>query len=312
MNEIVDLRLLRYFVAVAEERSVTRAAQRLGIAQPPLSQQIRVLETRLGVRLFDRQPTGVAPTAAGVALLERARKLLDGADALVPHVRQAARGRHRALRVGLTTSAALHESSSAVLRRCLARHDDLSVELHDGSAQDLTERLGGGELDLVMLRVPVLRANDVEALVVDDEPVWLALPAGHPLAAAASAAPRRRRAPTLDVLRDEDFILVRRPGQGGIYEQLLGACRHAGFEPRVAAEVTRMLTCLNLVAAGAGVSVVPASMRSVLAGRVDYLPCAQLDAIRAPLTLLHRGRHNGTAARDALEAARGYVDERRR
>ncbi|HHT8904220.1 TPA: LysR family transcriptional regulator [Burkholderia cenocepacia] len=304
MNEVVDLRLLRYFVTVAEERSVTRAAQRLNMAQPPLSQQIRALETRLGVQLFERQSTGVAMTNAGTALLEHAYRLLDGADALVPHVRQAARGRYRMLKIGVTTSTALHETTSALLRRCLTQHDDLYIELHDDNAQDLIDDLGNGQLDLVMVRVPVLQANNFETLVVDDEPVLLALPSGHPLSKQFS-----RSAPTLDKLRDEDFILVRRAGQNGIYEQLLAACRAAGFEPRVAAEVTRMLTGLNLVAAGVGVSVVPASMRSVLAGQIDYLPCEQLAPIRAPLTLLHRGRHNSNAAQDAVAVALQYVTE---
>ncbi|MFW2276759.1 LysR family transcriptional regulator [Burkholderia orbicola] len=302
MNEIVDLRLLRYFVTVAEERSVTRAAQRLNMAQPPLSQQIRTLETRLGVQLFERQPTGVAMTTAGAALLEHAYKLLNSADVLVPHVRQAARGRHRMLRIGITTSSALHETTSSILRRCLAQHNDLYVELRDGNAQDLTDDLGSGELDLVMLRVPVLHANDFESLVIDNEPVLLAVPSGHALSTRL-----QRSVLTLDMLRDEDFILVRRPGQNGIYEQLLGACRTTGFEPRISTEVTRMLTGLNLVAAGVGVSVVPASMRSVLSRQIDYLPCVQLDPIRAPLTLLHRGRHNSTAAQDAVSVALHYV-----
>ncbi len=306
MARPIDLRLLHYFVTVAEERNITRAAQRLSMAQPPLSQQMRLLEQRLGVELFERQPSGIALTRAGEALLVRAREVLAGADGLVPYVRQAARGRYRLLKIGLTTSASLHATTSELLRRCAARHEELSIELHDGNAQNLTGRLVDGELDLVLLRAPVLRPDSLEYKIIDHEPLLLALPAAHPLAGA------RRKRIALGGLAQEAFILVREPGQPGIYQQLLQACSAAGFEPHIAAEVPRMLACLNLVAAGIGISVVPASMQSVMTAHVRCLPCVGLEALHAPLTLLVRKQERRPLVHAVVEEAARLTSHRPR
>jgi len=304
-----DLRLLNYFVTVADQRNITRAADRLGLAQPALSQQIRLLEERLGTSLLDRHRSGISLTRAGQALLERARDLLSASDALATYVRQAARGRHRTLQIGLTSSASLHDTTSELLRRVVAGHDDLFLELRDANAQTLTEQLIDGKLDLVILRAEVMRRASLKSLVLDDEAVLAALPAAHRLASPQRKG--RREALTLRALQDEDFILVRRPGQPGMYEQLVQACLREGFEPRIVAEVPRMLTCLNMVAAGIGISVVPASLQSVLARHIRCLPCSGLEDLRAPLTLLYRRSENSAMAQAFVAQAMLLAGERR-
>jgi DNA-binding transcriptional LysR family regulator len=311
MARSFDLRLLNYFVTVAEQRNITRAADRLGVAQPALSQQIRLLEERLGTRLLDRHPAGITLTRAGQVLLERARELLSAADSLATSVRQAARGRHRTLQIGLTTSASLHDTTAELLRRVVARHDDLFLEIREANAQTLSEQLIDGRLDLVILRAEVMRRASLVSVVLDDEAVLVALPASRRPGPGSASRQKGRKRLTLRELQNEDFILVRRPGQPGLYEQWVQACLKEGFEPRIVAEVPRMLTCLNMVAAGIGISMVPASLQSVLARHIHCVPCTGLEALRAPLTLLHRKSEHNMIAQDFVAEATRLGGERR-
>lgn len=307
MANQIDLRLLRYFVTVAEERNITRAAERLGIAQPPLSQQMRLLEKRLGVGLLDRHRTGVSLTRAGQALLERAQELLASTDSLVPYVRQAARGRYRTLRIGMTTSVALHPLTSDILHHSASKHDDLFLDLHDHNAKTLTEQLIDGKLDVVMLRTKVANTKVLMSLVVDQEPVLMTLDSEHPLCKRMSK--ERRKSLSLSDVKDEKFILVRAPGQPGLYEQFVRLCRRKGFEPNIAAETPRMLSCLNMVAAGMGISIVPASMQSVLSHRIRYMACDDLKDLSAPLTILHRRKDERPIIRDFMKEAMSVAQQ---
>jgi DNA-binding transcriptional LysR family regulator len=309
MARTFDLRLLNYFVTIAEQRNITRAAHRLGVAQPALSQQIRLLEERLGTRLLERHPSGISLTRAGEVLLERSRELLSASDSLATSVRQAARGRHRILKIGLTTSASLHDTTAELLSRMTARHDDLFLEIREGNAQTLTEQLLDEKLDLIILRAEVMRRAALDAVVLDDEAVLVALPASR----GPAGAPRtgKQKPLTLRELQHEDFILVRTPGQPGIYAQWVEACLQEGFEPRIVAEVPRMLTCLNMVAAGIGISAVPASMQSVLARHVRCLPCKGLEGLRAPLTLVYRKSERSPVALDLVAEATRLGGQRR-
>jgi DNA-binding transcriptional LysR family regulator len=281
----MDLRRLKYFVAVAEAGHMTRAAAQLGIQQPPLSQQIKVLEQQLGMSLLQRHPKGVALTDAGRQLLAEARTLLDAHAAMQARLARLAGGQHGELAVGFTSSAAAHAYTPAVLRECRSRHPGIRLSLSEDHAAALIEAVARQRLHCALLRVPVARPEGLQFETLLTEPAWLALPLDHRLA----RVPRAERTPVaLADLAGEPLILVRRPGAPGLYGNLLDLCQRAGVAVQVVAEVERMMTNLNLVAAGAGLSVVPGSMRGTHAQSVVYRPLPAQWALDAPLTLVWR------------------------
>ncbi|WP_326538377.1 LysR family transcriptional regulator [Pseudorhodoferax sp.] len=281
----MDFRQLRYFVAVAEAGHMTRAAAQLGIQQPPLSQQIKALEAQLGLVLLQRHPKGVALTDAGRQLLAGARPLLNDLAALQGRMKRLAGGQHGELAIGFTSSAAAHAYTPMLLRECRSRHPGIALTLSEDHAAALIEQVARQRLHAALLRVPVARPEGVVFETLLSEPAWLALPLDHRLA----RVPRAARTPVaLAELAGEALILVRRPGAPGLYGKLLALCEQAGVPVRVAAEVERMMTNLNLVAAGAGISVVPGSMRGSHAASVVYRPLPTTLDLDAPLTLAWR------------------------
>jgi DNA-binding transcriptional LysR family regulator len=295
----MELRHLRYFIMVAEERHFTRAAARLNMQQPPLSQQIRALEDELGFELFKRHPKGVDLTTGGAVFFEEAKAVL----ARVQHgARRAARvatGVEGTLSIGFTSSAAAHPLIPRIIRAYREQYPAVSITLEEGNAGRLTERASAGELEVGILRAPVVRPEgiDYHRLLVE-ELLWV-LPVGHGALGATAGA--------IDIktLRDEPFILVRRPGAPGMYANLLQACQAAGFEPRVAFEVERMLTNVSLVAAGEGVSVVPASMRHIHRESVVYRRIVGArPRLVAPLTLVSRHFNQSPALQNFIVLAR--------
>ncbi|MDX3907208.1 MAG: LysR family transcriptional regulator [Pigmentiphaga sp.] len=283
----MDLRHLRYFVAIAETGHMTRAAERLGIQQPPLSQQIKALERELGVELLRRHPRGVALTDAGRHFLREAENLLEGYAQMRHRMARVASGQEGLLAVGFTSSAAAHAFTPEVLR--LYRRDYPSVELDilEDNAAGLTEAIAAGRLHCGLLRVPVSRPQALLFETLLTEPAVAALPCDHPLARGRKGGGRPRPI-SLAELCQEKIILVRQPGAPGLYANLLALCESQGLRPRIAAEVDRMMTNLNLVAAGAGVSVVPTSISGAHAHAVTYLPLARAERLDAPLTLVSR------------------------
>jgi DNA-binding transcriptional LysR family regulator len=286
----MDLQRLRYFVAVAEERHITRAAARLGMAQPPLSQQIRLLEVELDTRLFERLPKGVALTPAGEALLEDARALLDAADRAVRRVHRVGAGEEGELVGGLTTSAALHPLVPRLLRAFHDAHPAISYNLHEGNAAELTEAVLVDRLSFCIVRALVARPPTLSFVDLGVEQLLAVLPLNHHLPVRKGRNGVGKIA--MKALADQNFILVRRHAAPGLYANIIEACRLSGFEPRVVAEVGRMLTNLNLVAAGIGVSCVPESMRQIGNQGVVYAAieaaAAAESLLRAPMTLIHR------------------------
>jgi DNA-binding transcriptional LysR family regulator len=196
-----------------------------------------------------------------------------------------ASGQHGLLSVGFTSSAAAHAFTPAVLRACRSRHPGIALSLSEDSAAALIEAVARSRLHCGLLRVPVARPEGLHFETLLTEPALLAVPLDHRLA----QGPRARSTPVpLAELAGEPLILVRRPGAPGLYANLLALCEREGVPVNVAAEVERMMTNLNLVAAGAGISVVPASMRGVHAKSVVYRPLLSSAALEAPLTLVHR------------------------
>jgi DNA-binding transcriptional LysR family regulator len=291
VRDTLELRPLRYFLAVADAGQLTAAAAVLGLQQPPLSQQIQALERQLGMQLFERHPKGVRLTDAGRVLEVEARRLVDDADALRERMRGVAQGAQGRLRIAFTSSAAAHAFTPATLRAC--RHRLPGIELTivgERNAAEVTEDIADGRLHAGFLRVPVMQPEGVVQRHLLDEPVVVAVPCDHPLAAS-----RRIGLPGFE---GQPMVLVRRPGAPGLYARLLARCARQSVTPVIVAEVERMMSALNLVAAGVGLCVVPTSMQGVHAQAITYRPLARAAGLAAPLTLVWRdSRRTGALAR---------------
>ena len=298
----MELRHLRYFLAVAQAGHMTRAAEALGIQQPPLSQQIKALEKELGVMLFQRHPKGVALTEAGRQFQAEAQRLMDGVAAMTQRMARVARGEVGQLNIGFTSSAAAHAFTPEALRECRRSQPGVTLSLTEDNAAGITESVAAQRLHCGLIRVPVARPPGLEFEALLREPVVVALPRDHVL---ARRKPGRAAVPVaLADLRDDGFILVRRPGAPGLYANLLALCEEQGIQPKIAAEVGRMGTSLNLVAAGAGVSVVPASMQGQHSQAVVYLPLVESARLDAPLTLVYRSADTGGPVAHFMAIAR--------
>ena len=298
----MEIRHLRYFIAVAEESNFTRAAERLGMQQPPLSQALQALERELGVKLFERLPRGVELTAAGSAFLADARATVAGLAQAAVRTKRVAAGVEGSLVVGLASSAATHSIVPRVIAAYRETYPAVDLSFIEGNAASLTEAVLNGQAQVVLLRAPVDHPPEVRFVEVLREPMLAALPARHPLAVEA----RKRKQPSVSLaeLCGMPLILTRRPGAPGMYADLLAACAEEDLEPRIAAEVGNMLTNILLVASGVGVSVVPASMRGIQSELVSYLPLRGARRLVAPLTLLSLRNDPNPAAGRFVQLAR--------
>jgi DNA-binding transcriptional LysR family regulator len=212
----LELRHLRYFVAVAHEGHVTRAAEKLRMQQPPLSQQIRALEREVDAQLFVRHPRGVALTDAGRSFLADAEAILAQAEHAKIRARRTARGETGRIAVGFTTSAPFHPLVARAIREFRAKRPDVSFVLEESSSADMVSGLRDGRLDVAFIRSSLV---DPEGVVVHEllyEAMAAAFPARHPLA--------KRLRLTLKDLADETFILYRRPDGRGLYDVIIAAC----------------------------------------------------------------------------------------
>jgi len=249
--DLPDLRLLRYFVAVAEELHFGRAAARLHMAQPGLSQQIKVLERLLGVRLLERTSRQVRLTPAGDALLAESRRLLAEMERAVDRVRRTGRGE-----IGRVTIAAIGSATYDVIPRLLRaqrrRLPDVEVVLREMSTPAQVQALRNGDVDVGFLRLPADTAELVAHTVREDR-MALMLPDAHPLA-------RRTRIGLRDLAR-EPLILFPAAPRPSWADTVVAACREAGFEPIVAQEAMESATVVSFVAAGIGIALVPEGLK---------------------------------------------------
>jgi DNA-binding transcriptional LysR family regulator len=257
----MDLRRLRYFVAAAEELSFNRAARRLRIAQPPLSNQINQLEEELGVRLFERTSRGVRMTEAGEALLEEARRIFVQVDQTVSLVRRVGYGAVGRLTLGFVPSAS-NEVLPPILHTFRDRYPDVELFLREMRPDHVVQRLHDKQIDVGFLYLPLDDASlNIEC--VSREPLVLALAESHPLVSKLWVE--------LQALAKEPFILPARYSMPGLYGQVTEACRQAGFVPKaVQKDVWLMQTIVGLVAGGIGVALVPASLRNLHRKGVIY------------------------------------------
>ena len=234
---------LRYFVVVAEEGHVTRAAEKLGMQQPALSLQIKAVEHELDVQLFRRVPRGVELTSAGEALLSEAKALLAQHDRAVETTRRAARGAQGRLCVGMTPTAPFHPLVPRAIRAYRDSFPLVSLALEEGLTNELIERFAKDQMDVAFfVRASSVQVDTLVVRTLLEEPMIAALPSLHPLA-------QKRRSPTV-YLRDlasDPFILIGPPGTT-IHDGTVAACRAAGFNTRVGQQAPRITSTLGLVA----------------------------------------------------------------
>ncbi len=296
----MELRHLRYFVAVAEELHFGRAAKRLNLAQPPLSQQIRSLETELGLALFHRTSRKVELTEAGKLLLTQARLVLMSAETATRTMRAAHHGEVGRLTIGFTTSAVyslvpdilreFNRSRPLVEIRCMEMHpEQQKVALLERQIQASFTRTPLGD--------PALQSE-----TLDRERFVLALPVDHPRAGQAKLR-----------LRDfagEGFILFSRHQGSAIYDAIIASCQRAGFSPRIAQEGGGVQTILALVAAGLGVAMVPASLRHMQRPGVLYRELPGGDTQEIGLALVWRKDDHSPVVESLVKIARGAAKVR--
>ncbi|WP_175822230.1 LysR substrate-binding domain-containing protein [Burkholderia sp. BCC0419] len=268
-DPIPDLRQWRYFATVADERHFGRAAERLSMTQPPLSQAIRALEDALGVALFVRTKRSVALTAVGAALLPDVRRLLASADALPPLARRLARGEAGSLSLAFVSTAD-YGLLPSLLRAFGARYPQVRLQLAEATSDVQIDELVAGRIDagLVIPPVPPRHAAGLSYLPVVREPLVVAMPAG-----AAPDAPEDEPVQLADIAALPLVIFPRRLAPG-FYDIITGCYGAAGETPRIGQEAIQMQTIVSLVSAGMGVALVPQSLRNLRRTGVVYRPLA--------------------------------------
>jgi len=296
----MELRHLRYFVAVAEEQHVTRAAERLGMQQPPLSQQIRILERELDVQLFRRLPRGVALTAAGVAFLADARAILAQLDHAVATAKRTARGEQGRIAVGFTSSAPFNPFVPRVIRVYREAFPLVALTLEEGGTTELIEGLRNERIDAAFIRTPIADREGLVVQILLEEPMVLALPRGNVLARKKGAS----KALSLAAVAGEIFVIYRRPSGPGLHDVIVSACNAAGFSPRIGQEAPRIGSTLNLVAAGLGISLVPESLQLMRMDGVVFRRLAGTVQPKAPLYFAARRTEASAAVREFGELVR--------
>ena len=292
----MELRHLRYFVAVAHEGHVTRAAEKLHIQQPPLSQQIRALEREIDAVLFVRHPRGVSLTDAGRSFLTDAEAILAQAEHAKMRARRTARGEVGRIAVGFTTSAPFHPLVARAIREFRSSRPDVSFVLEETGSAELLAGLREERLDIAFIRSGLADPQGLAVHALLQEDMVAALPSRHRLV--------RRPRLTLKDLAEEIFILYRRPDGRGLYDVIISACTEAGFSPHVGQEAPRIVSTLNLVAAGLGITIVPASLSRLPLEGVTYRPLTGRPAIKVPLNLACRSDERSAATLDFIELVR--------
>lgn len=268
---MISLRQLRYFIEIVESGSFSRAAERLFIAQSALSRQMRELETHLATSLLERGPRQVELTPAGRAFHPLALRLLYDLEAAGELARQVGQGQHGLLRLSHSSSVPLGAPLLAPLRSYLEQHPGVNLEIVQQSSEQQLADLLEGRLDVCLLRLPVLRQYPSLALQpLYREPLLLAVAAEHPLADEPLPIPLAR-------LVDEPFVSVPHMQRGGLSYRAAELCLRQGFFPRTARAVSRKTSQLQLIEAGLGVALVPASMRAIAPAGVRLLALADAD-----------------------------------
>jgi len=291
----MELRHLRYFVAVAEELNFTRAAEKLGINQPPLSLQVRQLEKEMGTQLFHRRTRGVELTDAGKLLLEEARVILKQVERAKTDVRRRGRGETGRLIVGSAGATYFHPLIPAIIREYGLTYPDIILAPQASNTALLMAQLCAARIDVGIIRPPITGGDNVSTMPLVNEKTLVVVPSGHALSGSKSVQ--------LAALAKEKFVLTPRALNPGNYDSIMAACHRAGFTPVIGQEAPQIVSVIPLVAGGLGVSIVPWSMSRILIDGITYLDIDG-DSPRAEICLAFRRDENSPAVRNFVAVAR--------
>lgn len=289
----MDIRSLACFVAVAEDLHFRRAADRLHITQPALSQRIRALEEEVGAMLLDRDRRHVSLTPAGAAFLAPARAAVNSAMLAKSAAQRALRGEIGRLRLGFTVIA-FHGFLPEAVRLYRGRFPDVDVELTEINSPSLERALASGELDLGVLHPP-LETPSLGCCGLPAQKLVLALPQDHPLA--------RKRIIPAEALRDQPFLIAPRRIGPSIYDKVIAHFRNAGFSPLIVQEVTPMPTLIGLVSAGVGLGLVTEGLAAAGRPGVVFRPVSPPPP-ELPIAAAWAGERPTVAAERFLDVAR--------
>ncbi|MGK3141363.1 LysR family transcriptional regulator [Pantoea sp. C2G6] len=266
----IELRHLRYFIAVAEELHFGRAAQRLNISQPPLSQQIIQLEAETGARLFNRTNRSVQLTAAGAQLLSDARTILLQVEQAAGRAARLHRGEEGELRFGFTSSVPFTRVFSDALFQFRQRWPQVHIQMQEINTRQQLAPLQDGRLDLGVMRNTPL-PPDLRHQLLLSEPLYALVHRAHPLASASTIS--------VTALASEPFVFFDPQGGTALYSDILALLHRYQIQPYITQEVGEAMTILGLVATGLGVSILPASFRRAELADLVWLPLTEKDAI---------------------------------
>ena len=292
----MDIRHLRYFLAVAEELSFSRAARMLHIAQPPLSQQIRHLEQELGVQLFERNSRRVRLTNAGTALVNEARTIISRTDAIRSRVYAAGDGETGALSLGCVP-AGFAGLVSSVVRPFRTRYPAVQMTVRELNTRAQYDAIETGELDLGLVRTGI-ESPKLAARKFYDERIVLALPTGH----------RLEKTTEIDLadLAEDEFVFFSREVGKWHFDQLVHICQNSGFSPTIAHECDSILAQLSMVACGFGIALVTELTTHLRIPGVVYRPISENDT-RIPLLAVWSADLNNPVRDNLLEALENWA-----
>ncbi|WPB59393.1 LysR substrate-binding domain-containing protein [Xylophilus sp. GOD-11R] len=295
----MDLRRIRHFVVLAETLNFHRAAERLHMAQPPLSVSIQKLETELGTRLFNRSSAGVTLTESGRAALSDARRLLFHTEQFREQAASAAHGTTGRLLVGFvgSTSAGLLQRLVPLFR---AEYPGVELVLRELTSAAILQQIDNDELDVGLVRTPLLQQSSARILLLEQDRFVAAIPRGNPLAARADLA--------LAELAGEPFVMYSPVFAAGLHSAAMLACQHCGFVPQVAQQATQIQTVLAMVESGLGVGLVPSVTQRFTSHKIVFRELTDLPEVtRIGLALAHKPeRESAAAQRFRATAAREY------
>lgn len=262
----MELRHLRYFVAVAEELHFRKAAEKLHIVQPALSKQISSLETELGIKLFDRDRRQVTLTEGGAAFLEDALTVLSSADGAKERARAASSGQVGHLSIGFIQPA-LADLVPRALRAFRAEYPEVRIHLAELTTKHAVEQVSSRSVHCAFMRLPVELTEDLTSFPVSEQEVYLALPDGHPLAAKEKVS--------IADLAEEDLILIDRQVEPALHDYYVAMCNEVGFSPKIAHGVNSTWVALGLVASGLGIGFAPQSAMLAPQRGITFRPIAE-------------------------------------
>jgi len=297
----MELRHLKYFVAVAEEGSLTKASERLGIQQPPLGQQIRDLEAELGVALFDRSPRKVQLNAAGREFLHHAYGILRSAETAVAEVRRFEKGESGSVRIGVTTSASFHDIVPRILRAFGERFPQAEIQMTEDGSFELISDLQSNKIDVALFYVDMKDYQNISDMCIADVTMFVAIPNGHPLLDLPGPILR------FSDLVGHGMVSYRQRQRIGLFDTIDTVFKSEGLRVTIVSEASRLAAAVNLVASGRGISIVPDPICKLHTNSVTYRPLESGPMGSRPLRLAYKSNNRLALIDNFIKTVREMV-----